>query len=419
MNDLLLYILKSTLCLSLLYLAFRTVMRKETFFALNRMVLLTILCFSMIVPLLYLPTLVVPIIQDQIFIGIQFSESKVLDLSTVEGESNNIFSTIWHLYLAGMLVNFLIFCHSILSILLLLRKAEIKHNESYRIIILEKEISAFTFGKYVFISRIDYNEHGATILAHEEQHIDLKHFYDLLLIELVKIIHWFNPFVYWLIEDLKAIHEFQADEQTLTKGIDATKYQILIIKKSVGPQRFALANSFNHCQIKKRITMMNKSKTGKAWRWKVATFLPLLALLLMAFGRTGENVPLSIQNQKTILNQGNAIGKTVNAEDKVYYEVEFMPEFPGGDEALRDFIIKNFVYPKNASKKGIQGKVFVGFIVTKEGKVTNAKIIRGVDPELDAEALRLIQLMPTWKPGKDKGVIVNVAYTIPINFALK
>jgi len=90
--------------------------------------------------------------------------------------------------------------------------------------------------------------------------------------------------------DLKDIHEFQADEHTLNSGVDSTKYQLLIIQKFVGHQSFALANSFNHCQIKKRITMMNKSKTSKAWCWKVATFLPLLALLLMAFGKRDEIV---------------------------------------------------------------------------------------------------------------------------------
>lgn len=90
--------------------------------------------------------------------------------------------------------------------------------------------------------------------------------------------------------DLKDIHEFQADQCTLNSGIDSTKYQLLLIKRCVGQQSFALANSFNHCQIKKRITMMNKTKSSKAWGWKVAIFLPLLALLLMAFGKRGENV---------------------------------------------------------------------------------------------------------------------------------
>jgi hypothetical protein len=111
-----------------------------------------------------------------------------------------------------------------------------------------------------------------------------------MLMELVKIIYWFNPLVYRMDSDLKEIHEFQADENTLHSGIDATEYQLLIIQKCVGHQKFALANSFNHCQIKNRITMMNKSKTNKAWRWKVATFLPLLALLLMAFSKRAEIV---------------------------------------------------------------------------------------------------------------------------------
>lgn len=158
-------------------------------------------------------------------------------------------------------------------------------------LVVEKEIAAFSFGRLVYISQSDYKEHGQVILAHEKEHIRSGHFYDLFFLEIVKIIFWFNPFIYWLIRDLKEVHEFQADNHTLTTGIDATKYQLLIIQKSVGHQKFALANSFNHCQIKNRIAMINKLKTGKAWRWKVATFLPLLALLLIFCGRKVSSVP--------------------------------------------------------------------------------------------------------------------------------
>jgi biopolymer transport protein ExbD len=122
-----------------------------------------------------------------------------------------------------------------------------------------------------------------------------------MLLETIKIIFWFNPLVYRLTNDLKEIHEFQADDCTLNQGIDATKYQLLIIQKCVGHQKFALANSFNHCQIKKRIAMMNKQKTSNSRRWKVATFLPLLALLLMAFGRTGEKVPEKVNVPEKII----------------------------------------------------------------------------------------------------------------------
>ena len=108
-----------------------------------------------------------------------------------------------------------------------------------------------------------------------------------------------------------------------------------------------------------------------------------------------------------------------NPSDKVFMEVEIMPEFPGGDEALRNFIASNVKYPAEAQKNGIQGKVFINFVVTKTGNVTNAKVVRGVDASLDQEAIRVVNLLPTWTPGKQKGENVSVSYTLPINFVLK
>lgn len=107
-----------------------------------------------------------------------------------------------------------------------------------------------------------------------------------------------------------------------------------------------------------------------------------------------------------------------SAKKDVYEKVDQMPEFPGGIEQLKVYISDHLVYPPEASKKKIQGKVFVSFIVDKEGKVTNAKIVRGVDPLLDKAALKVISELPKWKPGENKGKLVNVAYTIPVKFAL-
>lgn len=106
------------------------------------------------------------------------------------------------------------------------------------------------------------------------------------------------------------------------------------------------------------------------------------------------------------------------SKDGVYTEVEEMPEYPGGEQALMNDLIGSINYPDEAKKNGIQGKVFVSFVVDEQGKVTNAKIERGVDPALDAESLRVVNGLKTWKPGKEKGKIVKVAYTIPINYAL-
>jgi hypothetical protein len=301
-------------------MVFRTLMRKETFFVLNRLLLLSIVACSTIIPLLYLPQIIQPAIQVQLMPVFSETENQLQVLPIVTNEVDRVTVTLpkdspdatpsrtrtykvgqllQYVYLAGMLISFLILIYGLVTVILLIRKAQVMQMDGFRLFIIHHEIPSFSFGRFVIISKSDYDAHRQTILAHEQAHIRLNHFYDLLLLEMAKIFHWFNPVIYWLIRDMKEIHEFHADDYTLTKGIDATKYQLLIIQKCVGPQRFALANSFNHCQIKKRIIMMNKQKTSKARRWKVATFLPLLALLLMAFGKTGENVTNENVTQKT------------------------------------------------------------------------------------------------------------------------
>ncbi len=311
MSNFLLYILKSTLCISLFYLLFRTVMREEVFFALNRMLLLTIVVTSAVIPLLYLPQVIRPPVQ----VGLQSAfapvETRTATLPMMEpGKGAEISASekpipetvnretvftlqqlLQYLYLAGFFITLLILVHGLATLFFLLRRAKSVKMDGSRLLVIDREIAAFSFGRFVILSQKDYEEHHLAMFAHEQAHIRLNHFYDLILLETVKIFHWFNPVIYWLIQDMKEIHEFQSDGYTLAKGIDATQYQLLIIQKGVGSQRFALANSFNHCQIKKRIVMMNKQKTGKAWSWKVAAFLPLLAMLLMAFGREGDTSP--------------------------------------------------------------------------------------------------------------------------------
>jgi len=323
MNSFLLYILKSTVCISLLYLLFRVLMRKEASFSLNRAMLLAVVAGSMLIPLLYLPQLMQTPIQVELIPEFSGNEIRIQNLPvaektesvatlTVNEQTGNkltipLEALLKYIYLAGVLIAFVLLIRNIVPVLMLFRKATVKQMDGYRLLITDSEVPSFAFARSVMISRNDYDLHRSSILAHEQAHIRLNHFYDLALLELVKIFHWFNPAVYGLISDMKEIHEFQADDHTLHSGIDATQYQLLIIQKCVGPKRFALANSFNHCQIKKRIAMMNKQKTSKAWRWKVATFLPLLALLLMAFGRTGENVPEKVNLSEKIIEPAEII----------------------------------------------------------------------------------------------------------------
>ena len=133
---------------------------------------------------------------------------------------------------------------------------------------------------------------------------------------------------------------------------------------------------------------------------------------------TGE-MKLVSKNSTTEEIKLASVDRKLSSSDEVFMVVEEMPEYPGGVPALRQFLANSVKYPEEAIKKGIQGKVYVNFVVEKDGSIVVAKIARGVSPELDAEALRVVKLMSKWKPGKQKGEAVRVSYTVPINFALQ
>lgn len=311
MSNFLLYLTKSTVCLTLLYLVFLIVMRKERFYGITRMLLLTIVLLSAAIPFIQLPlpmqspvrvelpTVFAPV--EAVREAISPTSSSLTERASTEMPSTpttivnqampSIPQLLFYAYLGGCLIAMLVLLRNLASVLLLTRKARSIPMDGFRLLVVDREIPAFSLGRLVVLSQSDYDHHRLPVLTHEQAHILMYHFFDLLLLEVAKIIYWFNPVIYWMAKDLKEIHEFQADDYTLTNGIDATQYQLLIIQKGVGSQRFALANSFNHCQIKKRIAMINQPKSGKAWSWKLVTFLPLLALLLMAFGRKEENGP--------------------------------------------------------------------------------------------------------------------------------
>ena len=166
-----------------------------------------------------------------------------------------------------------------------------------------------------------------------------------------------------------------------------------------------------------QIIFFCRIKSTKAAALKLAMGVFVTAALLIVFGfNYSENLP---QEKKTTATQTKEPQKTDQAQDQVFVVVEQMPEFPGGELALREFIAKEVKYPDDAIKAKTQGKVFITFVVSKEGKVIDPKIARGVSPSIDAEALRVVKSLPIWKPGQQKGVNVAVSYTVPINFALK
>ena len=453
------YILKSSVCLAVFYLFYRLLLSKETFHRFNRFALLGILLLSCIVPFMEV-TVKEPTEVHQQFLT--FEELLLtVGMSPVE-EAGNIMLVsdfTWRemlllVYLSGIVFFLIRTVWSLFRMLHLIRDSRIVSRENgITIIAHRKNIAPFSWMKFVLISETDLLENGTEILVHEVAHIRKRHSIDLLVADICIFFQWFNPASWLLKQELQNIHEYEADECVINQGIDAKKYQLLLIKKAVGTRLYSMANSFNHSKLKKRITMMLKEKSNPWAKLKYLYVLPVAAIAVTAFARpeiseTAEEIAAVKVNDLTAIVETKA-AKTieeavqvstvlkdtakpvevkyipVEVSDKLkgtplYEVVEQMPEFPGGGmAAVLEYIQKNMQYPESAKKNGTQGRVTVQFVIDKEGNVTEPKVIRSVDKELDAEAIRLVKSMPKWKPGMQKGEVVAVKYTMPVLFKLE
>ncbi|EDV05253.1 TonB-dependent receptor [Bacteroides intestinalis DSM 17393] len=359
-------------------------------------------------------------------------------------------------YLAGILLFALRNGYSLLKLGGLLKSGRkenlskyIDGGEKVTLIVHDRDIAPFSWMKCIVISEKDLDENGREILIHELAHIQNRHSWDLLVADICIFFQWFNPASWLLKQELQNIHEYEADETVIEKGVDAKQYQLLLIKKAVGTRLYSMANSFNHSKLKKRITMMLKEKSNPWAKLKYLYILPVAAIAVTAFARpeiseTAEEISAVKVNDLTAIVEAKAIKSTEESVQistvsqdtvkvnyvptevsrklqgtAVFEVVEEMPEFPGGVDAMMEYLQKELRYPESAKEKGIQGRVTVQFIIDKEGNVTNSKVTRSVDKDMDAEAIRLVKAMPKWKPGMQKGKAVAVKYTVPVVFRLE
>ncbi len=311
----------------------------------------------------------------------------------------------------------------------------------------KKKVNPFSVFRRIYVNET-YLENKTTlkqVLTHEQAHINQYHGVDVFVSELICVFAWFNPFFWILKKELKSTHEYLADEKVLEQDIDLVGYFLLIFNTTVG-KNVGIANHFNQSINLKRMKMMKKKRSSRFAKTIYLMALPVFVLVVLLFseGATTANVindvtetiilqenssntrPVESQDTVIMFNGTNAVNvsksedKVSQKDDKeVFMVVEKMPKYPGGDKALMEYLNTYVVYPKEAIEKGIQGRVYVQFVVAKDGKISNVEILKGVDKLLDAEALRVIKEMPKWEPGIQKGKAVNVSYRLPINFTLK
>lgn len=302
------------------------------------------------------------------------------------------------------------------------------------LILHDLNIAPFSWMHFIVISQKDLEESGKEILIHELAHVRFCHSWDLLIADICIFVQWFNPASWLLKHELQSIHEYEADERVIEEGVDAKQYQLLLIKKAVGTRLYSMANNFNHSKLKKRISMMLKEKSAPWNRLKVFYLLPLMAVMLVAFSRPEIAEKVTEVSDTKVGDLANLVEAQFSAnsaeapiENQTIKSVPIealsdtvaqMPEFPGGMSSLMNYFTNNMRYPESAKKYKIQGRVVVQFMVDSKGRVKQAKVLRSMNEDMDAEALRLVNSMPRWKPGREKGKVMDMKLTVPVVFKM-
>ena len=525
------YSLKVAFCLIAFYLVFKLLLSKDTFHTFNRWVLLLVMVVSILLPWLKVTTAEpTAIAEGMISLESIIASAEVVNDDTQEGLS--AIQLLFIIYIIGIAVFFLREVVSVVRLFRLIRRGTPLTAEQagvsqhgVRVVVMKNEIAPFSWFRHVVLSEKDFRENPREILTHELAHIRLGHSWDVAVCNLLIIFQWWNPAAWLLKRELQNVHEFEADEAVINRGVDAKQYQLLLIRKSVGERLFSMANNLNHQSLKKRITMMTTKKSSPWQKAKVLVALPMAALAVVAFANPdvervaeqvetesqavvekakadvagvetaaeqqsaekqevadeqGKNISVKgvvVQKEDgnpivgvAVTVRGTKIGAVTDVDGKFHIDnvpvgswidvfmidceigslqvteqnasnlhfviaydgpssskspgsdafdvVEEMPVYPGGMPAMMDFFNKNMKYPKEAFDAKQEGRVIAQFVVEKDGSITDAHIVKSVSPALDAEALRIVNAMPNWTPGRQNGKPVRVKYTVPISFKL-
>lgn len=448
--------IKAAVYLAAFYMVFSFLLSRDTLYNRNRTFILLSVFSALFLPLITIQTNS-PV--NLPFFGKTLSEvliSSTRNGSVTETTGAFLFSgpqLLMTIYFTGLMIFGGRFLVDLSELVLLISR---KRTEGSNIIRFNGfNTAGFSALGYVFINSRLSAEDAEEITKHEQNHLDNYHFFDIVFIETVKVLQWFNPFIHMFNRSLRAVHEFQADEGCLNKGIPVVSYQQLLMNQLFRSKAFTITNSFsNPTLIKKRMIMMTKERSRTLANLKLLMVVPVIAIVMIAFSSCGgktnpiENAAEEIApppppppppadsvktDQKVV--KGEVVQKqkyippppppppppfTVQNGDTTWNFVENMPVFPGGDAGLLKFISDSTTYPSVAKEKNIQGRVIVKFVVMANGEAKQATIVRGVSPELDAEAVRVVNSLPKFeKPGYQHGKPVPVWYMIPITFTLK
>jgi hypothetical protein len=309
MTDFMLYLLESAACLALFYFGYWLFLRKETYFCLNRFYLVFSIIASLIIPVFKVTS---PFLTAKAPVN-----SYLYPAAVTPPKTWGVAETLLLVYAVGAVLFLTRFIFHMIKLYFVIRKHGAHKVNGLKIVSVDKDFSPFSFLNFLFINDRQINEiNMRRIIAHENIHIKQYHSFDILLIELLTIFQWFNPFVWPYKKSLQETHEFLADRGVIAQGFSSAKYQLLMFEQHVGLKLFEFVNNFKQSQIKRRITMMSKIKSRGAARLKLLLVLPLAAFLMLAFAEPKPADPqvaealgasmagIKINNNPAVLNTG-------------------------------------------------------------------------------------------------------------------
>lgn len=372
-------------------------LRKGSFYQANRFSILVGLLVAIAIPMLQLGDVAtgLPVIELPVFEG--FSEAVAAGSSGI-----SVMMVLFWIWIAGVAAFMVRFLVSMTRIFILKFKYRSQAAAGFRLIHVAEEVPVFSFFRWIFWNDPHLEDkEAAHILAHEQVHAKQWHSADVILMELLCAVFWFNPAVWWLANEMKAVHEFIADDAVVNEQADRLAYSRLLIGQAFGNGSIPVTSPFfNQSLLKQRVMKLNQNPSSPVKRWKYTILLPIFALFIVAAACTKE-----------------VEAKEPLPEDTVFEEVDAMPEYPGGQEAMMTYLMENLKYPETDQEAG-DVPFLIKFTITSKGKVKDVESVNDVSNVFTEEGIRVVSIMPDWTPAMKDGKPVAVELKLPIKFTL-
>ena len=411
------YIVQSILVSSILTLGYFIMFGKSKIFQFRRAMILLIPILSLIIPFANQINIGANPIKENVVYNQILDVANVVGFETVDDIIVNNYN--------GLLIIYSSISFTLLVLLLLrinsifrLRQNSIKEDNVF---IVNDEHQAFSFFNSIFIP-VTQRKNRRLIIEHETIHVNQKHSIDIIYFEILSVIFWFNPIIILLKKELSATHEFYVDQKIIGQNTDIEYYYKVLLEN--GPLRnMPISNNFNNSLTKSRFIMMTKSNNKESLSIRLIGMIFILLSMILVFQACDNGTSISESKSETSLSASEKqiepeLSSKANIGSTEVPVVDVYPSYPGGDQARLSFISENTVYPELAKKDSAQGMVYVNFRVSKDGSLKDLKVLRGVSPEIDSEALRVVSIMPNWIPAEKDGKKVDFVFTIPFKFIL-